>query len=191
MKKILITLIIFLPLLCLGGCSKDDDKPADPVDLLPPATQVGANTVGCLVNGEVFLPKGGGLSGNKNCFYQFVDERYHFGLQFSNFSSSGARSVLLGSQDAEIEEGQTYMLNAQPFFVNNEPGRGGGYSYINYDAGIEDYYSTTPEVTGEMTITKLDFENNNVSGTFWFDAINEDGEIVEIREGRFDMRFTQ
>lgn len=66
---------------------------------------------------------------------------------------------------------------------------GGGYSVT----GEDDYkrYTTTPEVTGELTIIKLDFENNIVSGTFWFDAINDDGEIVEIREGRFDMRFTQ
>ncbi len=42
-----------------------------------------------------------------------------------------------------------------------------------------------------MSITKLDFENHIVSGTFWFDAINEDGKLVEIREGRFDMNFTE
>ena len=27
------------------------------------------------------------------------------------------------------------------------------------------------------------------SGTFWFDAVNEKGKKVEIREGRFDMHF--
>jgi len=37
----------------------------------------------------------------------------------------------------------------------------------------------------------LDVENNIVSGTFWFDAVNDPREIVEVREGRFDMRFTQ
>lgn len=68
---------------------------------------------------------------------------------------------------------------------------GGGYSYSNYTEGIEEYYNTTPEVMGEMTITKLDFEDNIVSGTFWFDAVNNEGDMVEIREGRFDMRFTQ
>ncbi|VVV01345.1 MULTISPECIES: hypothetical protein [Mesonia] len=42
-----------------------------------------------------------------------------------------------------------------------------------------------------MTITKLDFENHIVSGTFWFDAINEEGKVLEIREGRFDTLFTE
>ena len=65
----------------------------------------------------------------------------------------------------------------------------GGYSITKN--GVQNQYSTTPQVVGEMTITKLDFENNIVSGTFWFDAINDEGEIVEVREGRFDMQFSQ
>jgi hypothetical protein len=38
-----------------------------------------------------------------------------------------------------------------------------------------------------MTITKLDIENQIVSGTFWLDVENPfTGETIEIREGRFD-----
>lgn len=44
--------------------------------------------------------------------------------------------------------------------------------------------------TGELTITKLDFENNIVSGTFWYDIEDTQGVIHQIREGRFDMHFT-
>jgi len=190
MRNVFIACLVFLPLLCLGGCSKDDNSPTAPVDLLPPATQIGANTVGCLVNGEVFLPKGGGLSGNKNCFYQFVDEGYHFGLQLTNKTGNDTKWIDLYTKFATISEGENYQLNIpyQPFYT---PGRGGGYSHLNFNEGIESLYYTTSEVTGEMTITKLDFENNIVSGTFWFDAVNDAGEIVEVREGRFDMRFTQ
>ncbi len=43
-----------------AGCEKE--KPA-PIDQLPPATQTGANTFGCLVNGEVFKPSGSPLGG--------------------------------------------------------------------------------------------------------------------------------
>ena len=126
MKTKYIFLFVLPILFVLLSCNKDDDRPTDPVDLLPPATQVGANKVGCLVNGEAFLPKGGGLSGNYNCYYQFVDGGYHFLMRFSDFSGQGARSVGIGTQNAKIEEGQTYMLNARPFFTNNENGRGGG-----------------------------------------------------------------
>lgn len=41
----------------LFACHKDDDNiPTNPIDQLPPATQVGANTAGAMVNGEPFLP---------------------------------------------------------------------------------------------------------------------------------------
>ncbi|MFN3908227.1 MAG: hypothetical protein ACK4JX_04270 [Flavobacterium sp.] len=68
-------LFLLLLTLSLSCCSKDDDQPKNPVDQLPPATQVGANKVGCLVNGEVFLPKGSNPFGPPliTCFYQFVN----------------------------------------------------------------------------------------------------------------------
>lgn len=189
MKKILL-IYCFLSFVLLS-CKSDDDNSVNPVDQLPPATQTGANKAGCLVNGEVFLPKGGGLGGNYNCYYQFVDGGYHFNMNFSDHTGAGTKGILIGTNNAIIEEGVTYSLNTITY-GNGEGGRGGGYSHLNFSENIEKYYTTTPEVTGEMKITKLDFENNIVSGTFWFDAQElETGEIVEIREGRFDMRFTQ
>ena len=52
-----------------------------------------------------------------------------------------------------------------------------------------DYYSTTLEVTGELIITHHDYNNAIISGTFWFDAINNIEEKIEVREGRFDMEY--
>lgn len=43
--------------------------------------------------------------------------------------------------------------------------------------------------TGELTITRVDISNSIISGIFWFDAVNEAGDIVEIREGRFDWNY--
>ena len=43
--------------------------------------------------------------------------------------------------------------------------------------------------TGELHITRLDLQNSIISGTFWFDAKNGAGELVEIREGRFDWNY--
>jgi hypothetical protein len=42
---------------------------------------------------------------------------------------------------------------------------------------------------GELTITKFDDVNQIMSGTFWFDAVNDKGVKVEVREGRFDVHF--
>ena len=72
-------ILIFLATLTLSCCNKDDDK--TPIEQLPPATTTGANTAGCLVNGQAFLPKGSSQFGpTLSCFYQQHQDGYHFGL---------------------------------------------------------------------------------------------------------------
>ena len=58
MKKIILLLCMFLTLI---GTSCDNNDDNNSGDKLPPETQTGANTVGCLVNGQVFLPKAEGI----------------------------------------------------------------------------------------------------------------------------------
>lgn len=48
-------LLLLAALLGLSQCKKHDP---DPVDQLPPATQTGANTFGCLLNGQLWTPSG-------------------------------------------------------------------------------------------------------------------------------------
>jgi hypothetical protein len=67
-KKLYILLLLFCAmagLVCVS-CDNDDDSGCVSVDCLPEATQTGAGTFGCLVNGEPFVDN----SGNFNCFYQ-------------------------------------------------------------------------------------------------------------------------
>jgi hypothetical protein len=42
-----------------------------------------------------------------------------------------------------------------------------------------------------MTITRLDLNAQIISGTFFYDVIDGNGQLREIRDGRFYMRFTQ
>lgn len=73
MKKITRYTLLFLSLILLStsSCKDDDDTPTNPVDQLPPATQTGENTFGCLLDGEVFIPSGG--TNPLDCVYQFVN----------------------------------------------------------------------------------------------------------------------
>jgi hypothetical protein len=51
--------LLALPLaLLLVQCHKNSPNPAKPEDQLPAATQTGAGTFGCLVNGQPWLPSG-------------------------------------------------------------------------------------------------------------------------------------
>lgn len=53
------TLIIFIALAFAMCCKKTDSNSLDAeLAKLPPITQTGANTFGCLVNGKAFIPSG-------------------------------------------------------------------------------------------------------------------------------------
>ncbi len=103
------TILLLLTLFTLSCCKNDDDTPTNPIDQLPPATQVGANTFGCLLDGQAFLPAYG--SNPLDCVYQFVSGGYHFALQ-GNRRDQNNNSTLIGlsTNNLEIIENQTYQL---------------------------------------------------------------------------------
>ena len=49
-------------------------------------------------------------------------------------------------------------------------------------------FETKSVHSGELTITKLDRENFIISGTFWFTAVNDQGDTLRVTDGRFDVR---
>ncbi|MDC9722719.1 MAG: DUF6252 family protein [Urechidicola sp.] len=176
MKKLLLLLTITLTLSC---CNKDDDNNTD---VLPPVTQTGAGTFACKVNGQNFIDTSGGYF---NCFYQFTGGEYYFGISGSDTIES-LISVTIGTYNKEVFENETYQL------IENLNGNAWAGSSFNPNNTSQEFSTTNSQYTGELKITKLDFTNNIVSGTFWFDVENPyTGETVEIREGRFDTLFTQ
>ena len=188
--------ILNLILLCnfMIACSSDDDSSGgnNPINQLPEATQVGANTFGALVNGEPITPKGGGINPNLVAFYQFVDGAYFFSVGIvhnENRNGNMFNSLLqVTNNKSEINESDLIILNK----TNIEDGVGGaGIFQSNDDKFMIGSFETNESYTGEMKITHLDEQNRIVSGTFWFDAVNEDGEVVEVREGRFDVTYSQ
>jgi hypothetical protein len=172
-------LLILFTLLISASCKNDDDSPTNPIDQLPEATQTGENTFGCLLDGEAFLPGPG--PNTLDAVYQFVNGGYFFSLQ-ANKRDADNNLIRLGcsTQNLEIIEEQTYALNEKI----------DGNAYGKYFFNTTFYYTTNTSI-GELTITKLDFDNNIVSGTFWYDIEDFQGNLHQIREGRFDMRFTQ
>lgn len=179
MKNLFLLLAAALTLSC---CNKDDDnKATNPVDQLPPATQTGANTAGCLVNGQVFLPKGYFSAGTLNCNYT---DGLNFDIRISEKINDNIRSLYVFNYNQQLIEGQVYILK------EDSSTTGFGIYVLNSVASPNpNYYSTTSTITGELKITNHDFDNAILSGTFWFDAINSEGVKVQVREGRFDMHY--
>ena len=175
MKKIL---LLFALATTIYSCSLADKFNGD--DQLPRATQIGANKVGCLVNGKVLIPTQRGLNTPVNCFYQFVDGEFYFTMAFTDMQNFGP-SVNIFTSKVSLQANQTYILNQ-----GYNPSQGGGGEYFK---NLSNKFNTTIEQTGELKITRLDLSNTIISGTFWFDAINSAGETVHITQGRFDWDY--
>jgi len=194
----ILSLIFFFVL--MNSCSQDDDGTTSS---LPSITTEGKNTFGCKIDGQTFLPRdAGGLNINDpvptlRAIYVF-NEFYFDGYMLSIFADNEIlRKTLLiemTASDTPLEEGEIYPItikedgniHASYDFVGELVDNGDGTGYQPFFG-----YRTTNQFTGELEILKLDTENQIISGTFWFDCEEVDnGEIVAITEGRFDINYT-
>ena len=172
MKKLLFS---FFVLLTFIGSKCEDDTPKNPIDLLPPATQIGANTFGCLIDGEAFTPDGRPLSFTKEYFP--TENGYTLGVKGDRTNSKNAVSVACIVQDVFLKE-KHYDL------IQNSRGNASG----RYFSMSQENY-TSSQHTGKLIITRFDSLKQVISGTFWFDVQDHEGVVHQIREGRFDIKY--
>ncbi len=187
--------VLFVMAICfmLSGmqCEKTFPPGTPEIDKLPPATQTGANKFGCLVDGKALLSRkkswvpGGSVL---QCDYQYINSGNKIGYFFmlggsdEKTYSNAIYNVRIRANAVELEE-KTYVLDEYDI-----PGKLNG-EFTIYSGWINKYI-TNQIYKGELTITKFDPVNYIISGTFWFDAVNDKGEKVEVREGRFDVHYT-
>lgn len=167
MKKLILILLTTFTLSC---CNNEDDKPQNPIDQLPPATQTGANTFGCLINGEPFVVSN---TSNQTAIYQGGVLQIGGGIDNSIMDKRISINI-----SAPINLNTPYDLTLFPnnlaIFVNNGEG-----CYYDYD-------HTT---SGTLTITKFDQTNFIISGTFNFSTQTNECENINITNGRFDLQY--
>ena len=177
------TLIKYLFISIAFMACNNDDKPADPISQLPRATKVGANKIGCLVNGVPFTD-----SGLMNNFYQLVDGEYYLSMSWEQGGTGNFKSGNINLRRVDVVEGETYILNINSI-QNDFTGGSANYTYSNSANSGE--YETNPTAFGTVTFTKFDKQNQIMSGTFEFQAQEiTTGEIINISDGRFDLTFT-
>lgn len=157
-------MLFSLVLLSNTSCN-DDDGGCQGLDCLPPATQTGAGTFGCLVNGQPYVDN----SGDFNCFYQLVDGEYFFGIGSDN-EQARLSQIIIASNNKQIIVDTPIALNEN---ANMQ-----FYAEINLENTSGDF--TTANLQ-DGTITFIEFTIQ----------IPDTGEIIEVSEGRFDSFFTQ
>ena len=181
MKKNNTLWLLLLALCSIFAACKKDRPPKTELEKLPPATQTGANTFGCLLNGQVWIPKD---NYGQATFKLDVDPTYGngvFAISAVRYDGNG-NGVFFGFSFGSIASttGGTYNLSQQ-----------------NVNFSISDikllcsYDSNTPGIykTGSFTITRYDLTNRIFSGTFDFAVYNQGcGDTLHFTNGRFDKK---
>jgi hypothetical protein len=147
---------------------------------LPDATQTGANTFGCLLNGKVWLPKGNDGTANFSVYYDpsLMGGTLNVGTYRYYGSGNNDRDNMNLYSDSLTQEG-TYALYQKST-------RGAIYS--NWKACSYANDATVPYKTGELVITKLDLTNGIIAGTFHFTLYKPGCDSIRITQGRFDKK---
>ncbi len=181
MKKILIFLFC---LFLFNNCKKKD------IDALPPVTQNGANTFGCLVNGKPWISNGKPAS-----LFNRGTKTIEGGYQ-ANYIDTVRNNVLLWCASKDGTSMQLYINNVgKPgtydlaFNGATYPAVVVPYSYGSY-GDKNSLYKTNIYHKGTVIITKADTINNAVAGTFEFEGYNYDTkQTILITKGRFDFLY--
>ncbi len=170
---LLILFVIFL--FAAGSCEKENEEPQ-----LPPITQTGKGTFGCLIDGKVWTADpilfGSPLGASNN---QWEDKRWIIDAVGNNYT------VILGVCQDSVIKGESILKGS---YESVEDCSNGMIYYKNYPSETASF-QTTYEDTGRIYISRFDTVNQVISGTFYFNAVNSTGEKVEIRDGRFDVKF--
>ncbi|WP_201977508.1 DUF6252 family protein [Hymenobacter rubidus] len=171
---------VYLGLLLLTQCSKcKKDDPA-PIDQLPPATQTGANTVGCLLNGQPWAPVGNGTSQSFQVNYDPTLSNGVFDLRAYKYNggSNGDQYIVLFLNP--FQSAGTYDLsNSSVTNVTFNNPQTGCY-YNSRDSGVY--------CRGQLIITLLDTKAHIIAGTFEFTLAKPGCDTLKFTQGRFDKK---
>lgn len=172
-------MLLLVALALLTGCKKSDNAPSNPIDQLPPATHTGANTFGCLINGEPFSVSGKSYRG----YISGVTAIPYTNTAWYIEGKIEHRSVTLS-----FDFNSNPMVPGTFTMAGHYPYWGFYFNYPNgtMPSGSTDYHTDSTH-TGTVTVTH--YTKTFAAGIFAFDAINGDGDVVHITEGRFDIQF--
>jgi hypothetical protein len=177
-------LLIGLVLAFITCCKKTDSLDAE-LAKLPPITQIGANTFGCLVNGKAVTPN----CNLPNCPPPLVGDydnnpNGYFGI-VCNYNS-GDNAVIIGLDS---------ILTYRSYEIRDSINKKVRVSIFNKSiadscrfVGLGPIGKFT-SVTGNVTLTRVDVQNGIFSGTFNFTIKTQNCGNYEVTNGRFDYKF--
>lgn len=186
MKRI--TIILLIGLFLATSCNKDDgiDNPHG----LPSATETGANTFGCLLNGEPWVAEIGTevLSPSAHKLLMNYDET-NVGLDNGNDWILRSKQLSDSINESFVVKGDNLIV---PIDLDLESNNLAVTFRSNKTNPFTEYRLNSLEPYS-VEITKLDTTENICSGRFSCTLVStiDSFDIIEITEGRFDKKYDQ
>lgn len=177
----------FLLYLCLAmltqcsKCKRDDPAPQlpkDPLSTLPPETQTGIGSFGCLVDGQAMSVSSAFLtSGDRSC-----NSCLTVASQTSIAQPEYVISLLL---TGPLQNGRIFTLSKYSEPVNFSLNTFSVNPYIK-----QCYYSGNFIKSGQVTLVKFDPVARIAAGRFAFKLYEPGGcDTLRVTNGRFDVKF--
>ena len=180
--------LLFTACSCLGF--------SDPEDELPPITQTGANTFGCIIDGKVLIPKSKGSGSLLGPSYRIES----LTAWFLNNGDNNLTITAFNAKDEEASDIYIYIYDLEEVgnyaLGKSQLDESGNIYQLNYShiavlkpdsTKNKNFYYLSYDNSGSINISRYD--NDIISGTFSFRAVNENdlNDIIEITDGRFDI----
>lgn len=181
-------------MLFLMGCSTEKDEF---VPTLPPITQTGENTFGCYVDGKLLTPREGDGTFNvrdRGMIFWGSPSGSDNEISVTDYKSGTGGRIDIHIQELDQKGEGVFVINES----NCEKGMDANQN-INIrvrwrDEITQEYkWYCSIENGGILEITRYDFDNFIVSGTFSCKMANRDdsSDVIEITEGRFDIKWDE
>ena len=179
MKQTIVYLLIATLAISCSSCKKNVTTTDN--NGLPAATQEGKNTLGFMINGQVWTPKG--FDGTSNLSID-VD----FGIDSGTFDISAYRIGESSKSYFGIGIADSLNLLSPPTTL---PVNKQSITKIRYSSQYcsTDFFDTTIYRSGSLTINKLDKTNRIIAGTFNAILYKPGCDTFKITDGRFDMKY--
>lgn len=180
-----LSLLLFI-LLSASTCKKQNTLEME-LAKLPPATQTGQNTFGCLVNGKAWVAQ------NKDCFpycdpsfKMYYDDAHAGNLLIIGILQHSKQSI---NQRIGIGIDSTNLKNKFDFSLkpNNM-----GFYFMNSNLTGDYYWINSMDAntlaSGSVVLTKYDLQAGIISGTFEFSLYKPGCDTIKVTNGRFDKK---
>jgi hypothetical protein len=172
-------LITLIAIIGFSSCKKE-------IKTLPDATQTGANTFGAKIDGENWGPLSAGIVPTAPILEARFSADSSVFINARNFSRSPVETEM-EIYLKHLSGPGTYQLNQATEIY---PDHSASYAhYVKRKISVIDEWITTNTATGQVQVTKIDWTNRIISGTFNFTGAAKYGSApITVSEGRFDVK---